>query len=172
MDASAWADAHCAQIRGHNGPVRCGGLTDNKEHPLVEEVWQAAREQKGQENSVWLEEPEPEPEDTMQERRNDRRDNANPDGTTHVSNRAIGASWAAATAEAPAISTSDSRKDYVGSKTQRGASSFCWNKARECCGNQCSGGPDIRVSTDRTGSHVRQHCLADPGHRQAGRTQA
>ena len=62
LDASAWADAHRAQVRGHNRQVRRGGTTNTEEHPFIAEVRQAAREQKGQEVTDWLEEQEPEPE--------------------------------------------------------------------------------------------------------------
>ena len=60
LDASAWADAHRAQVRGHNRQVRRGGTTNTEEHPFIAEVRQAAREQKGQEVTDWLEEQEPE----------------------------------------------------------------------------------------------------------------
>ena len=60
LDASAWADAHRAQVRGRDRKIRRGGTAG--EHPFIEEVRQAAREQKGQAVSDWLEEPEPQPE--------------------------------------------------------------------------------------------------------------
>ena len=60
MDASAWADEHRAKIRGRNGAVRRRGTT--AEHPIIEEVRQAARGQMGQAVSDWLKETEPEQE--------------------------------------------------------------------------------------------------------------
>ena len=45
LDASSWADAHRAQVRGRDRAVRRGGPT--REHPIIEEVRQAARKQKG-----------------------------------------------------------------------------------------------------------------------------
>ena len=80
VDASAWADDHRTKIRGHDGAVPRRGAT--AEHPLIEEVRQAARKQKGQAVSDWLKETEPEqeqePEPTQSKgRRNRRGDNEN-----------------------------------------------------------------------------------------------
>ena len=80
MDASAWADAHRAKIRGRNGAVRSRGTT--AEHPIIEEVRQAARGQMGQAVSDWLKETEPEQEQEpeapqTQSRRTQRGDNEN-----------------------------------------------------------------------------------------------
>ena len=60
MDASAWADTHHAEIRGRNRTSRRGGLTAG--HPFIDEVHQAARNQKEDTVSDWLEEAEPEQE--------------------------------------------------------------------------------------------------------------
>ena len=80
VDASTWADEHRAKVRGRDRAVRHRG--PGPEHHLIEEVRQAAREQKGQVVSDWLEEPEPEQEQEQEptqrkEQRDWRRDNEN-----------------------------------------------------------------------------------------------
>ena len=85
VNASAWADEHRNKIRVRDRTV---GHRDHKgEHALIEEVRQAAREQKGQIVPDWVEETEPEPEQepTPREDQNVRRgDNRNSVGTLHV----------------------------------------------------------------------------------------
>ena len=69
LDASAWAETPTAhKFRGLDGQVRRRGTAG--EHPFIEEVRQAARQQKGQAVSDWLEKPEPEPEPEPQRSKN------------------------------------------------------------------------------------------------------
>ena len=93
LDAFAWADAHRAQVRGRDRQIRRRGAAG--EHPFIEEVRQAARQQTGQADSDWLDEPEPEPEQEPEpepkkhpkEGRTQRGDNTDAVGTTNVGTR-------------------------------------------------------------------------------------
>ena len=58
LDASAWADAHNSQNRGHHRQVGGGSTTNTDEHPFMAEARQAAQQQKEDTIPDWLEEPE------------------------------------------------------------------------------------------------------------------